>query len=1161
MEVSKLDYFWSKDEEKLKLKCMTDSGIKTIDANYDPYFFVKKDDKNKLKRLRKTLKHTQISDDKAKTVIGNHRVLTLMCSSPYQMRQIAERLRGHGIDTYEDDISYKDRWMVDNAVQPPTFKAKNLLSFDIEVDARKEFPKWENPYQRIISIGCVDGHNKRIFLCDDDERKMLNDFCKLSRRYHIVTGWNIDDFDIPYMNARAKLLGVTMNYGLCSFIDGMSLYSSSGYGYGYSLRLDDTINRELGHRIKEQHFDTLNRMQELWDSFVGDRSKLEGYCMDDTASVKDLMIKEELKLMDIAVEKARVAYTHLDNVTKMSKLVEALKLKYEHERPERRVFNRKEWVEDEPNLAGGYVFTPVADLHKWVAIIDFSGMYSRIMRMFNVDIETLAPYNALDSEVYTAPNGVKFYKEPKSANHNIMTMLEEQKLANRKLQWQYDEHSDEHKLYFIRSVAYKLLGLSFYGVLGSPFSRFFDINIANAITAWGRQYIQGSAEVARRLGYTTVYGDSVTGDTVIPIKNSENEIHLVSIENMLNKYSFEKIEQDDKMRYAPTEDIYTLSHNFDTDEAEWKKITQLIKHKNNKTVHTVRTPRSIFSVTEDHSIFDENGELFSTKEYTNKEKFVSARKPKLTKTKLHFTNKIKTIDVVNFLNDELNHYKNSLRKTEVKVLDDAIKLEWKYLDTKTNNTLNRVGHTYKCITLPRFIRLDSHFGYILGFYAADGSTTNIGKTGGRITSTSQDNVDRFEEHFKYVFGDNYTKVNGRLSFGNHLISSIFSKLCGHSAEHKQLPDFILDTNEEFFLYFMQGYSYGDSRKVVRYENVHKIKTYMEAGSKSRKLISQIAFIMKNVYDLEDYNFIFKYRHGKQFYSISWDADMHMHRKYVNKCSHKALVRKHKVDADYVYDVSVEDNNNFVDALGMTVLHNTDSIMVALHKSGDDAVKEMEWLAEEINKHLCASTIKKYNMDPSDYIMEIEGERLFSRFYVARKKRYIGEVYFPKDKKGEIYSKGMELIKSGVFELLRNTQEEMFKLLFNSKDMNEANVKINKLFKQIKTNLYSGDVDDKLVMKRGVRQALDEYEVDGPHVRAAKKLAKLGLFREGDIVNYVVTDNNKGKVVVDPVIENEIPKIQPAGYYYYYDRLQQMRRKVFGVTMKRDLFSTLRIEKR
>jgi len=388
MHVSELEYFLNDDKE-LRFRCMTEDGVKVIDPDFEHYYYIDRSNETKVKTSN-AFNNVQIERDGAISVIDKKPLTKLVFSTPYLGKTTRDYLDKLAIVSHESDIDIKERWMIDRNITPPTLKPKNLLSFDIETDARKEFPKWENPFQRIISIGCVDGVGKRVFLCDDDERKMLLDFASICSKYHIATGWNIDKFDIPYINARAERLRISPSFGLCSFIDGMTLYGSSEFAYGNSLRLDDVIKRELGITIKESHFDTQNKMQELWDSFVGNREKLESYCMEDTSSVKDLMISQDHRLMDLAVEKCRIANTRLQNATKMSKLVEALKLKFEFNRTPRHIFQRKEWVSDEIDLEGGYVFTPVAGLHDWVAIIDFSGMYSRIMRMFNVDLESKA---------------------------------------------------------------------------------------------------------------------------------------------------------------------------------------------------------------------------------------------------------------------------------------------------------------------------------------------------------------------------------------------------------------------------------------------------------------------------------------------------------------------------------------------------------------------------------------------------------------------------------------------------------------------------------------------------------------------------------------------------------------------------------------------------
>jgi DNA polymerase elongation subunit (family B) len=715
--------------------------MKLIPADHEPYFFIRKKDESIFHDNPGYFGHATLERGDFISATSREPMLQVLCHSPLQVKVLREFVEQQGFMTMESDIVYADRWMMDKKIQPPMLKPEYLLSFDVEVDARSGFPRAQYPEQRIIGIGLVDGRGKEQFICNSDEVQMYYDFINIAKKYPILTGWNIEKFDVPYLKARAEKIGVKFDVGLSSFVDGMVLYQLAGYARGQSSRLDDVISRELGKKIKKE-FETLNRMQQMWDAFVHDRKKLEDYCMDDTRSVAQLMLDPKYQIIELNVVKARIAHARYSHLAKISRLVESYRMGLELERSPRHVFPKHEWVEEggKPELGGGYVFDPIVGIHRWVAVLDFSGMYSRLMRMFNIDLESLIEiFDINDASLYVSPDSsIAFVRHPDSGNRILLSQLEKGKLDERTLQNTFQPGTKDYMLHYILSAAYKVFGLSFYGVLGSEYSRFFDIRVANAITAWGRECINVIADLAKAMGYVVTYGDT-----------------------------------------------------------------------------------------------------------------------------------------------------------------DSV-----FIDMKS-----------------------------------------------------------------------------------------------------QLPE--------------------------------------------------------------------------------------------------------------------------------------------------AAKTEMEKLAPVLNEGLKQYLVKKYRIDPDDYIMDLEAEKLFDRFYIPAKKAYIGRFYIPEKQRGQLFSRGMDLVKYGVFPLLKTVQKEMFDTLFAADDMNSANSDIAAYFSIIRKELFSGKIDEQLVMKRGVRQALNAYQVSSPHVTAANKLAKHGLFREGDIVNYVVTDIIRGQQNTEPIVDI-LPKIQPRGYSYYYERLTDMRDKVLGGEEKSDL---------
>jgi DNA polymerase elongation subunit (family B) len=111
-------------------------------------------------------------------------------------------------------------------------------------------------------------------------------------------------------------------------------------------------------------------------------------------------------------------------------------------------------------------------------------------------------------------------------------------------------------------------------------------------------------------GYTidakVIYGDSVTGDTPLLLRDSNNNIVIDTINNLGKKWE-DYIYGSDKMQDTNVNyDVWT--------EEGWTKIKRVIKHKTNKKIYEVLTDTGCVRVTEDHSLLDENGNSIKPKD-------------------------------------------------------------------------------------------------------------------------------------------------------------------------------------------------------------------------------------------------------------------------------------------------------------------------------------------------------------------------------------------------------------------------------------------------------------------------------------------------------------------------------------------------------------------
>ncbi len=81
-------------------------------------------------------------------------------------------------------------------------------------------------------------------------------------------------------------------------------------------------------------------------------------------------------------------------------------------------------------------------------------------------------------------------------------------LQDERLQVTGTTQDDLYLLYYRLAYSFKRLGLSFYGDMGNPRSRYYDTELAEAITLSGQFFITETARYAQECGFIPLYGDT-----------------------------------------------------------------------------------------------------------------------------------------------------------------------------------------------------------------------------------------------------------------------------------------------------------------------------------------------------------------------------------------------------------------------------------------------------------------------------------------------------------------------------------------------------------------------------------------------------------------------------------------------------------------------------
>lgn len=158
-------------------------------------------------------------------------------------------------------------------------------------------------------------------------------------------------------------------------------------------------------------------------------------------------------------------------------------------------------------------------------------------------------------------------------------------------------------------LAYKLTANSLYGQTGAKTSKIYKKSIAASTTAGGRKRIYTARDycLKNNPGCDIIYGDSVTGDTPIMLRNkATNNIEIIRISDMGNSnwFAYDNFKPDDSTLTHKQQRTCT-DYQVYTSEG-WSDINRVIRHHTKKKIYRVETYGGVVDVTEDHSLLDEN---------------------------------------------------------------------------------------------------------------------------------------------------------------------------------------------------------------------------------------------------------------------------------------------------------------------------------------------------------------------------------------------------------------------------------------------------------------------------------------------------------------------------------------------------------------------------
>ena len=426
-----------------------------------------------------------------------------------------------------------------------------MITIDIEVQCENGFPDPQKAIEPLLSITIKNHQNKRIMVWgigdfvnrrDDvayikckNEEDLIQEFLTFWEKTQpdIITGWNTEFFDIPYLYNRIMKfsekdvkrlspwgnvysrdvykMGRThqvIDISGVAHLDYFDLYRKFTYTSQESYRLDHIAFVELGEKKDDNPYETFR------DWYTKDFQSFIEYNITDVELVDKL--EDKMKLIELALTMAydaKVNYMDILGSTKYWDIVI-----YNYLKSKNIVIPQKTGQSDkDKKFEGAYVKDPQVGMHKWVMSFDLNSLYPHLIMQYNISPETLVSQNKvpnmkveklLNKEFDTSklnknhtmtPNGAIFRTDKKGFLPQLMEDMyntrTEYKRKMLEAKQEYENTKDKKLLKDISrynniQMAKKISLNSAYGAIGNAYFRYFNLLIAEGITTSGQLSIR-----------------------------------------------------------------------------------------------------------------------------------------------------------------------------------------------------------------------------------------------------------------------------------------------------------------------------------------------------------------------------------------------------------------------------------------------------------------------------------------------------------------------------------------------------------------------------------------------------------------------------------------------------------------------------------------------
>ena len=425
-----------------------------------------------------------------------------------------------------------------------------LITIDIETASERGFPDVESASEEILAITIQDYNTKKIttwgikpffnkqenvtyYHCPT-EQELLSHFINywMVDVPDVITGWNIQFYDIPYICKRLnRVLGeklmkrfspwglvtenevtikgrtqTTFDVGGVTQLDYLDLYKKFTYKAQESYRLDYIAEVELGQKkLDHSEFDTFK------DFYTRGWQKYIEYNIVDVELVDRL--EDKMKLIELALTMAYDAKVNYADVFYQVRMWDTIIYNYLKKR--NIVIPPKNKSQKNEKYAGAYVKEPIPGKYDWVVSFDLNSLYPHLIMQYNISPETLLEERhptatvdrILDEEINfelykdnaVCANGAMFRKDVRGFLPELMEKMYGDRVIFKKRMLQAKQEYEKTPTKALEKeiarcnniqMAKKISLNSAYGAIGNQYFRYYKLANAEAITLSGQVSIR-----------------------------------------------------------------------------------------------------------------------------------------------------------------------------------------------------------------------------------------------------------------------------------------------------------------------------------------------------------------------------------------------------------------------------------------------------------------------------------------------------------------------------------------------------------------------------------------------------------------------------------------------------------------------------------------------